>query len=157
MVGLHADCDWLRKCDDALELFIKSAPSSFLQIHVTDNWSGFGKISKLIAELVVTLKKEQRNKKVLQNEISDLETSIDDANESITTLKAETTEEFVTSEEALENKQIDLMVGLRADCDRLLKYDDALELFKKSPPSSFLQIQVTDNWGLSKMARLVPR
>jgi len=68
---------------------------------------GFGKIIKLIDELVVTLKKEQEadtekkewceseidktedNKKVLQNEVSDLETAIDDAKEQITTLKAE--------------------------------------------------------------------
>jgi len=68
---------------------------------------GFGKIIKLIDELVGTLKQEQQadaakkewceaeidktedNKKVLQNEISDLETSIDDAKESITTLKTE--------------------------------------------------------------------
>merc|ERR550537_1263355 len=68
---------------------------------------GFGKIIKLIDELVATLKKEgdadtekkewceseidktEDDKKVLQNEISDLETAIDDAKESITTLKAE--------------------------------------------------------------------
>jgi len=68
---------------------------------------GFGKIIKLIDELVVTLKKEQEadtekkewceseidktedNKKVLQNEVSDLETAIDDAKEQITTLKTE--------------------------------------------------------------------
>jgi len=68
---------------------------------------GFEKIIKLIDELVVTLKKEQAadtekkewceaeidktedNKKVLQNEISDLETAIDDAKESINTLKVE--------------------------------------------------------------------
>ena len=43
----------------------------------------------------------ESNKKVLQNEISDSETSTHDAKESITTLKAETTEELVTSEEAL--------------------------------------------------------
>jgi chromosome segregation ATPase len=68
---------------------------------------GFGKIITLIDELVVTLKKEQEadtekkewceseidktedNKKVLQNEVSDLETAIDDAKEQITTLKTE--------------------------------------------------------------------
>jgi len=68
---------------------------------------GFEKIITLIDELVVTLKKEQEadsekkewceaeidktedNKKVLQNEISDLETAIDDAKESISTLKVE--------------------------------------------------------------------
>jgi len=68
---------------------------------------GFGKIITLIDELVGTLKKEQQadaekkewceaeidktedNKKILQNEVSDLETSIDDAKESITTLKTE--------------------------------------------------------------------
>jgi len=68
---------------------------------------GFEKIIKLIDELVVTLKKEgeadaekkeyceveidktEDNKKVLQNEISDLETAIDNAKESIATLKTE--------------------------------------------------------------------
>merc|ERR1719182_122214 len=68
---------------------------------------GFGKIIKLIDELTATLKKEQQddddkkewceaeidkaedNKKVLQNEISDLETAIDSAKESIMTLKTE--------------------------------------------------------------------
>jgi len=68
---------------------------------------GFGKIIKLIDELTATLKKEQTedddkkewceaeidkaedNKKVLQNEISDLETAIDSAKESIMTLKTE--------------------------------------------------------------------
>jgi len=114
---------------------LPSGASSFLQIQVTDKSQrnlalqtlreskdprvdllavalrggkiGFGKIIKLIDELVATLKKEgeadaekkdwceseidktEDNKKVLQNEISDLETSIDDAKESITTLKAE--------------------------------------------------------------------
>jgi len=68
---------------------------------------GFGKIIKLIDELVATLKQEgeadtekkewcegeidktEDDVKVLKNEISDLETAIDDAKESITTLKAE--------------------------------------------------------------------
>jgi len=114
---------------------LPSGAASFLQIQVTDKAQrkaaletlrdskdprvdllavalrggkvGFGKIIKLIDELVATLKKEQEadtekkewceaeidktedNKKVLQNEISDLETAIDDAKESITTLKAE--------------------------------------------------------------------
>merc|ERR1719326_966115 len=114
---------------------LPSGASSFLQIQVTDKSQrnqalhalreskdprvdllavalrggkiGFGKIIKLIDELVATLKKEgeadtekkewceaeidktEDNKKVLQNEISDLETAIDDAKEQITTLKAE--------------------------------------------------------------------
>jgi len=114
---------------------LPSGASSFLQIQVTDKAQrslaiqtlreskdprvdllavalrggkiGFGKIIKLIDELVATLKKEgeadaekkdwceseidktEDNKKVLQNEISDLETAIDDAKESISTLKAE--------------------------------------------------------------------
>jgi len=114
---------------------LPSGASSFLQVQVTDKAQrqsalqvllqskdprvdllavalrggkvGFGKIIKLIDELVVTLKKEQEadsekkdwceseldktedNKKVLQNEVSDLETSIDDAKESISTLKTE--------------------------------------------------------------------
>jgi len=114
---------------------LPSGASSFLQIQVTDKAQrqsaletlraskdprvdllavalrggkiGFGKIIKLIDELVVTLKKEQAadaekkewceaeidktedDKKVLQNEISDLETAIDDAKESINTLKVE--------------------------------------------------------------------
>merc|ERR1719218_80222 len=68
---------------------------------------GFEKIIKLIDELVATLKEEQKEddakkeycekeidktedtKKVLQNKVSDLETAIDDASESITNLKAE--------------------------------------------------------------------
>jgi septal ring factor EnvC (AmiA/AmiB activator) len=114
---------------------LPSGASSFLQIQVTDKEQrnraldtlrkskdpridllavalrggkiGFGKIIKLIDELVATLKKEgeadtekkewceseidktEDNVKVLKNEVSDLETSIDDAKESITTLKAE--------------------------------------------------------------------
>jgi len=114
---------------------LPSGASSFLQIQVTDKAQrnlalntlreskdprvdllavalrggkiGFGKIIKLIDELVATLKKEgeadaekkewcegeidktEDNVKVLKNEVSDLETSIDDAKESITTLKAE--------------------------------------------------------------------
>jgi len=69
--------------------------------------AGFGKIIKLIDELTATLKKEQGdddakkeyceaeidktedNKKGLENDVSDLETLIDDSKESITTLKAE--------------------------------------------------------------------
>jgi septal ring factor EnvC (AmiA/AmiB activator) len=114
---------------------LPSGASSFLQIQVTDKSQrnkaiqalreskdprvdllavalrggkvGFGKIIKLIDELVATLTKEgeadtekkewceseidktEDDKKVLQNEISDLETAIDDAKEQITTLKAE--------------------------------------------------------------------
>merc|ERR1740117_2325009 len=113
---------------------LPSGASSFLQIQVTDKSQrnqaiqalrdtkdpridllavalrggkiGFGKIIKLIDELVATLKKEgeadtekkewceaeidktEDNVKILKNEISDLETAIDDAEESITTLKA---------------------------------------------------------------------
>ena len=68
---------------------------------------GFEKIIKLIDELVATLKEEQKEddakkdycekeidktedtKKVLENKVSNLETAIDDASESITNLKAE--------------------------------------------------------------------
>jgi septal ring factor EnvC (AmiA/AmiB activator) len=114
---------------------LPSGASSFLQIQVTDKSQrnqaiqalretkdpridllavalrggkiGFGKIIKLIDELVATLKKEgeadtekkewceaeidktEDNVKILKNEISDLETAIDDAKESISTLKVE--------------------------------------------------------------------
>jgi len=114
---------------------LPSGASSFLQIQVTDKSQrnkaldvlreskdpridllavalrggkvGFGKIIKLIDDLVLTMKKEQAadtekkewceseidktedNKKILENEISDLETAIDDAKEQITTLNAE--------------------------------------------------------------------
>merc|ERR550514_1754959 len=79
----------------------------FLEIALKGGKVGFEKIIKLIDELVATLKKEQKEddakkewceeeldktedtKKVLQNKVSDLETAIDDASESITNLKAE--------------------------------------------------------------------
>jgi len=79
----------------------------FLEIALRGGKVGFEKIIKLIDELVATLKKEQKEddakkewceaeldktedtKKVLQNKVSDLETAIDDASESITNLKAE--------------------------------------------------------------------
>ena len=101
-----------------MRIFVKTLTDKTLDVEASD-----------------TIDKMESNKKVLQNEISDSETSTHDAKESITTLKAETTEELVISEETLKNKQIDLMVGLHADCDWLLKYDDALELFEKHHPS----------------------
>jgi len=79
----------------------------FLEIALRGGKVGFEKIIKLIDELVATLKKEQKEddakkewceeeldktedtKKMLQNKVSDLETAIDDASESITNLKAE--------------------------------------------------------------------
>jgi len=79
----------------------------FIEIAMKGGKVGFEKIIKLIDELVATLKKEQEEddskkewceqeldktedtKKVLQNKVSDLETAIDDASESITNLKAE--------------------------------------------------------------------
>merc|ERR1740138_943559 len=79
----------------------------FLEIALKGGKVGFEKIIKLIDELVATLKEEQKEddakkeyceaeldktedtKKVLQNKVSDLETAIDDASESITNLKAE--------------------------------------------------------------------
>jgi len=79
----------------------------FIEIAMKGGKVGFEKIIKLIDELVATLKKEQEEddtkkewceaeldktedtKKVLQNKVSDLETSIDDASESIGNLKAE--------------------------------------------------------------------
>jgi len=79
----------------------------FLEIALRGGKVGFEKIIKLIDELVATLQKEQKEddakkewceaeldktedtKKVLQNKVSDLETAIDDASESISNLKAE--------------------------------------------------------------------
>merc|ERR550514_2233201 len=79
----------------------------FLELALKGGKVGFEKIIKLIDELVATLKEEQKEddakkewceeeldktedtKKVLQNKVSDLETAIDDASESITNLKAE--------------------------------------------------------------------
>merc|ERR1719399_2331180 len=79
----------------------------FIELAMKGGKVGFEKIIKLIDELVATLKKEQKEddakkewceaeldktedtKKVLQNKVSDLETAIDDASESITNLKAE--------------------------------------------------------------------
>jgi len=79
----------------------------FIELAMKGGKVGFEKIIKLIDELVATLKKEQEEddskkewceeeldktedtKKVLQNKVSDLETAIDDASESITNLKAE--------------------------------------------------------------------
>lgn len=95
--------------DRALHLLRKSVDPrvDLLAIALRGGKAGFGKIIKLIDELTATLKKEQQedtdkkewceaeldkaedNKKVLENEISDLETAIDSAKESIMTLKAE--------------------------------------------------------------------
>jgi len=79
----------------------------FLEVALHGGKVGFEKIIKLIDELVITLKKEQEEddakkewcdaeidktedtKKELQNKVSDLETAIDDASESIGNLKAE--------------------------------------------------------------------
>merc|ERR550514_1839930 len=79
----------------------------FIELAMKGGKVGFEKIIKLIDELVATLKEEQKEddakkewceeeldktedtKKVLQNKVSDLETAIDDASESITNLKAE--------------------------------------------------------------------
>jgi len=79
----------------------------FLEIALKGGKVGFEKIIKLIDELVATLKKEQEEdaakkeyceaeidktedtKKVLVNKVSDLETAIDDATESVNNLKAE--------------------------------------------------------------------
>merc|ERR1719399_2542402 len=79
----------------------------FIELAMKGGKVGFEKIIKLIDELVATLKKEQEEddakkeyceaeidktedtKKVLRNKVSDLETAIDDASESITNLKAE--------------------------------------------------------------------
>merc|ERR1719198_345232 len=79
----------------------------FLEIALRGGKVGFGKIIKLIDELVATLKKEQEEddgkkeyceqefdktedaKKELQNQESDLQTAIEDANEGITNLKAD--------------------------------------------------------------------
>jgi len=78
-----------------------------IEVALRGGKAGFEKIIKLIDELTVKLKEEQAgddekkewceaefdktedNKKVLQQDISDLETSIDDAEESITNLKSE--------------------------------------------------------------------
>merc|ERR1719238_1951713 len=93
----------------ALHFLRKSADPrvDLLAVALRGGKPGFGKIIKLIDELTATLKKEQQedtdkkewceaeidkaedNKKVLENEISDLETAIDSAKESIMTLKAE--------------------------------------------------------------------
>merc|ERR1719498_1213854 len=93
----------------ALHLLRKSTDPrvDLLAVALRGGKAGFGKIIKLIDELTETLKKEQQddddkkewceaeidkaedNKKVLENEISDLETAIDSAKESIMTLKAE--------------------------------------------------------------------
>jgi len=79
----------------------------FLEVALRGGKAGFGKIIKLIDELVVQLKKEQKEDdakkdycdaefdktedkaKVLANEASDLETAISDEEESISNLKAE--------------------------------------------------------------------
>merc|ERR1719443_162699 len=86
---------------------LKDPRVDFLEIALKGGKVGFEKIIKLIDELVATLKKEQEEdnakkeycdteidktedtKKVLENKVSDLETAIDDATESITNLKAE--------------------------------------------------------------------
>merc|ERR1719443_311537 len=86
---------------------LKDPRVDFLEIALKGGKVGFEKLIKLIDELVVTLKKEQKEddakkeyceaeidktedtKKELQNKVSDLETAIDDATESITNLKAE--------------------------------------------------------------------
>merc|ERR1719214_417401 len=93
----------------ALHLLRKSTDPrvDLLAVALRGGKPGFGKIIKLIDELTATLKQEQQddddkkewceaeidkaedNKKVLQNEISDLETAIDSAKESIMTLKTE--------------------------------------------------------------------
>merc|ERR1719272_2077085 len=93
----------------ALHLLRKSTDPrvDLLAVALRGGKAGFGKIIKLIDDLTATLKKEQvedtdkkewceaeldkaeDNKKVLGNEISDLETAIDSAKESIMTLKAE--------------------------------------------------------------------
>merc|ERR1719163_1975313 len=93
----------------ALHFLRKSADPrvDLLAVALRGGKPGFGKIIKLIDDLTATLKKEQQedtdkkewceaeidkaedNKKVLQNEISDLETAIDSAKESIMTLKTE--------------------------------------------------------------------
>merc|ERR1719272_1006265 len=95
--------------DRALHLLRKSTDPrvDLLAVALRGGKAGFGKIIKLIDDLTATLKKEQvedtdkkewceaeldkaeDNKKVLENEISDLETAIDSAKESIMTLKAE--------------------------------------------------------------------
>merc|ERR1712159_958679 len=92
----------------ALHLLRKSSDPrvDLLAVALRGGKAGFGKIIKLIDDLTATLKKEQAaddekkewceaeidktedNKKVLENKVSDLETAIDDAKESITTLKA---------------------------------------------------------------------
>jgi len=95
--------------DRALHLLRKSTDPrvDLLAVALRGGKAGFGKIIKLIDDLTATLKKEQQedtdkkewceaeldkaedNKKVLENEISDLETAIDSAKESIMTLKSE--------------------------------------------------------------------
>merc|ERR1719181_1561933 len=98
--------------DDALELFKKTLPGSaprvdLIEVALRGGKPGFEKIIKLIDDLTAKLKDEQKEddekkewceaeidktedtKKVLQNDISDLETAISDAEESITNLKAE--------------------------------------------------------------------
>jgi len=121
--------------DDALELFKKTLPSAallqvsssairdkvvkilhskksdprvdFLAVALQGGKIGFGKIIKMIDELVVQLKNEQveddakklycndkfdeldDTKKSLEQDVSDLETSIEDAKESISNLKVE--------------------------------------------------------------------
>jgi len=79
----------------------------FLEVALAGGKAGFGKIIKLIDELVAQLQKEQKDDdakksycenemdttedkaKVLANEASDLETAISDAEESVSNLKAE--------------------------------------------------------------------
>jgi len=125
--------------DDALEMFKKTLPGSFIQLETTNaavrgkalaiihqahraakpsaldfvelalrgKKMGFGKVIKMIDNMVVSLKTEQTDddakkeycnmqldqaddkKKGLEQKISDLATSIDDAGEGITTTKAE--------------------------------------------------------------------
>merc|ERR1719261_2227362 len=95
----------------------------FLEVALRGGKVGFEKIIKLIDELVATLKKEQSEddakkdycekeidktedtKKELQNKVSDLETAIDDASESITNLKAEIEALDKEVAEATENRK----------------------------------------------------
>jgi len=85
----------------------KDTRVDFLAIALRGGKVGFGKIIKMIDELTVQLKKEQveddakqqycddkfdeleDNKKVLQQDVSDVETAIEDAKESIGNLKVE--------------------------------------------------------------------
>jgi len=134
MVAL-ADTIKILNDDDALEMFKKTLPSSLIQIEasapimrakalallskvhspelnfvalaLSGKKVGFGKVIKMIDNMVVQLKVEQTDddqkkeycnlqfdtaedkKKGLEQKVSDLETSIDDAKEGISTTKAE--------------------------------------------------------------------